>query len=210
MFNNALRAVALSLVVAAPAFAQIDQQQTSSNNGRYVNYNTGQSFTPSMNTSLGAGVLVNTWYYLDYTTQMKITLFAGGLPNNGGTEIASTTTTQFIGGGQTVWVDGYWNAPVTLVTGTKYYLTFLDSHDQTNAWKAEFRYLEGNNYAGGELLFAPNTDEGAAYSSIPGWDMAFHEFGENVEVESTPEPASLVLLGTGIIGLGIVRRRRTA
>jgi hypothetical protein len=70
-----------------------------------------------------------------------------------------------------------------------------------------------STYAGGNEAYSVSADlasiQGGAWFVRPGFDVGFSAtFVPGQQV--VPEPMTMVLLGTGLLGLGVVRRRRVA
>lgn len=203
MFSKSWRVAALSLLVATPALAQIDQQQTAFDMWRYTYYSGGQSFTPTMNTSTGAGVYTQSWGYPFANFTMITKLWDNTPYAVGSNELASATVNTSYQGYEQKWVDATWATPVALTPGNTYFLSFTG-----NTFYIEYGLTDYNSYVGGNLTTASTQGEVAHNLNVASYDLAFREFGENDVVNTTPEPATFTLFATGAAGLLLMARRR--
>lgn len=103
------------------------------------------------------------------------------------------------------------------VTPGDVYVAFLSSSGVAGSGSVVWEGSNGNTYADGAFVYINNGENTAAWTTST-WttnfggtsrDLRFAmEFSDGVPTEVVPEPVTMVLLGSGLAGLGAVRRRR--
>lgn len=221
-FKNLLGLSALGLMLAAPAFAgtlsytsNVSNQSTDLSTIAFSptisQYNGGQTlqsveliYTGTGNTSITAKNNASTSQTFSATTTVGFYLNAPGVPTNNPSlvnplfSLTGTTGAQTLGSGvQTTY------GPFNLSGSVDYDHTFTDGatlalFTGSGSITANMSTLTGLSVSGGggNLTVSQTTVAGGNLEVI-------YTFGTNV-----PEPISIALLGTGLLGLGAVRFRR--
>ena len=176
------------------------QAQTAITLTSYTDYTNGQwtlgfEFTPTENIAVTA---LGSFFPTGATDEHGVTLWTDG----GGT-LATTTVT----GNGTEGFDFTGITPVDLLAGTTYVIgatTLTDDYADGGAPPATFTVNPGIDY----IRHVETSCTGVTPCFTTGGGT-ISDFGANFEFVATPEPASFVLMGTGLLVLGRRFRRRT-
>lgn len=192
-------AVAAALAFAAVPFSALATPVLDQNNptlvGGFCYMNTGnlcgQSFEQSAATLAGAGIYLDANYGVP-NGALTISIFSSYSSSPSGLIASGTTSYSTASSG---WLDVMFATAVALTPGQLYYMVL----GSTTSVVADY---SAANYANGNALYGGNA---TAYASI---DLMFRTYSDTASASNVPEPASVTLLAAGLLGLGLLRKKK--
>jgi hypothetical protein len=194
-------AVGLSAIFSSAAAAQVTIDQTSGGFTGMIFTSidrwAGQSFQQTGSNVAGVGIYV---YGSVPGTNLTVNLWNARPDQAGASKLASGVAISTLGGTDySGWIDAFWS-PVAVAPGTTLFFTVLATGGPM--------YVNGHSgYSAGTGVYNNSTNEVAAYTTST-MDMSFRTYTELQPSSVVPEPVTLILLSTGLMGLATVRRRR--